>query len=90
MRTLQDALQTASAIRALRTLKLDASQQDQISLVDEIDRLRASNAELLAVLKLGAAALRYSMAVSPLNDKVYLQTEATEKSMRDAIAKAKS
>jgi hypothetical protein len=44
MRTLQDALCTADAVRQLkeRGAKLDADMQDQLALADEIEKLRAA------------------------------------------------
>jgi len=94
MRTLYDALQTASAIRALKTLKLDASQQDQISLVDEIDRLRASNAELTEeIYQLRASRVELLVALEKIVIVVkgdYSAPEVMKRIARAAIAKATS
>jgi hypothetical protein len=51
MRTLTDALCTADAVRQLkeRGAKLDADMQDQLSLADEIERLKKWHAEIVAL-----------------------------------------
>ena len=51
MRTLQDALCTADAVRQLkeRGAKLDADMQYQLSLADEINHLRKWHTEIVAL-----------------------------------------
>jgi len=90
MRTLNDALQTASAIHALKTLKLSADQQDQIALADEIYRLRASNAELVKTLGCIADSVAIGAASSAFNKSMQSLFSSIEEAASAAIAKATS